>query len=92
MQGTALSQDWNVLATTSIEIDSDKWDAHVKQIQSALNTAFNKSINTTPVQALFGYQARPMAEANLLNSKQVTVDRINIADLRRNTLTMTSAS
>lgn len=72
----------NMLATTSVEDKGDTWDLHVKNIQSALNTSFNKSINTTPVQALFGYQTRPMAEGSLLNSLQTVVDRINISELR----------
>jgi transposase InsO family protein len=71
-----------MLATTNAEDDSDRWDTHVKTIQSALNTSFNKSINGTPVQALFGYQARPIAEAGLLNSLQEVADRIDLQELR----------
>lgn len=71
-----------MLATTTVEGESDRWDTHVKKLQSAMNTSFNKSINTTPVQALFGYQARPMAEAALLNSLEDVADRVDLQSLR----------
>jgi hypothetical protein len=32
----------NMLATSSVEAESDLWDTHVKELQSALNTSFNK--------------------------------------------------
>jgi transposase InsO family protein len=72
----------NMLATSSVEAESDLWDTHVKELQSALNTSFNKGINTTPVQALFGYQARPIAEASLLNSLRNEMQRVDIQGLR----------
>jgi hypothetical protein len=72
----------NMLATSSIEAESNLWDTHIKQLQSALNTSFNKSINTTPVKALFGYQTKTTAEAVLLNSLQSGVEQIDIDDLR----------
>jgi hypothetical protein len=72
----------NMLATSSVEAESDLWDTHVKELQSALNTSFNKGINTTPVQALSGYQARPIAEASLLNSLRNEMQRVDIQGLR----------
>jgi hypothetical protein len=53
-----------------------------KSLQSALDTAFNKGINSTPVKALFGYQVKPMAEVKLLNSLQDTIDRVALEELR----------
>jgi transposase InsO family protein len=71
-----------MLATTSVESEGELWDTHVKNLQSALNTAFNKGINSTPVKALLGYQAKPVAEAKLLNSLQDTIDRVDLKELR----------
>lgn len=39
---------------------------HVKRLQSELNTLFHNGKKFTPVQVLFGYQARPTVENNLL--------------------------
>ena len=68
----------SMLATTSVDAQGNLWDTHVKELQSALNTSFNKGINSTPIKALCGYQAKPMAEARLLNSLQDTVDRVDL--------------
>jgi transposase InsO family protein len=65
----------NMLATLSIEAESNLWDTHIKQLQSALNTSFNKSINTTPVKALFGYQTKTTAISEVVFS--ATSPRIN---------------
>jgi hypothetical protein len=44
-----------MLATRSVEAEGEFWDTHVKKnVQSALDTAFNKGINSTPVKALLG--------------------------------------
>lgn len=72
----------SMLATTCVNDEGNLWDTQVKELQSAMNTSFNKSINSTPVQALFGYQARPMAEATLLNSVNDVADRIDLKKLR----------
>lgn len=72
----------NMLATTSSETDSKFWDTHLKEIQSALNTSFNKGIATTPAKALLGYQPVTKAEATILNSIGEKVDRIDVAQLR----------
>jgi hypothetical protein len=45
-----------MLATRSVEAEGEFWDTHVKKknVQSALDTAFNKGIDSTPVKALLG--------------------------------------
>jgi hypothetical protein len=44
-----------MLATRSVEAEGEFWDTHVKKnVQSALDTAFNKGINSTRVKALLG--------------------------------------
>ncbi len=70
------------LATTCAGDESTEWDSRVKQIQSAINTAWNKGLNSTPAKALFGYQPRGTAEASLLNTIEAEVDRVNLAELR----------
>lgn len=72
----------SMLSTMSVEKDSDEWDTYVKSVQSALNTAFNRSINTTPVKALLGYQATSMAESTLINSIRSTMERLDLKELR----------
>jgi transposase InsO family protein len=74
-----------MLATTAVDTDGDRWVthiSHIKELQSAINTSFNKGIKTTPVSAPFGYQTQTMAEAKLLNSLRGVVDRIDLTDLR----------
>lgn len=55
------------LTTTTAGPDPRYWDAVVKQVQGALNTTYNKSINTTPMEALIGCTTRSAAEAQLLS-------------------------
>lgn len=71
-----------MLSTMSVENESDKWDKHVKKVQSALNSSFDKSINTTRDKVLLGYQTKPLAEVSLLNSIKLTLDCIDVQELR----------
>lgn len=70
------------LATTTAGRDPRDWDTIAKQIQSALNTTFNKGINTTPTKALIGCETRSAAEATILAQIQDTVHRLNLDELR----------
>lgn len=58
------------------------WDMAVKQIQSALHMAHNKSINTTPMEALIGCETKSAAEAPLLSQIRDAVHRLNLNELR----------
>lgn len=70
------------MATTTVGRDSRDWDTVVKQVQSALNTAHNKGINTTPIKALIGCQTRSATEAPLLTQIQDMIDRLDLDELR----------
>lgn len=73
----------NALSTTSAGKDPKLWDTFVKPIQSALNTSFNKSINTTPMEALIGWKTTHAAEATLLNEIQSELHRLDIQEMRK---------
>jgi hypothetical protein len=70
------------LTTLSADTRSNEWDTHVKEVQSAMNTTFNKGIKTTPSEALMGYQPRPAAQAQLLAEIEVDLEHLNLAELR----------
>lgn len=70
------------LATTTAGRDSQDWDTAIKQVQSALNTTFNKGINTTPIKALIGCEMRSPAEAPLLSHTQDVTHRLDLDELR----------
>ncbi|XP_011861043.1 PREDICTED: uncharacterized protein K02A2.6-like [Vollenhovia emeryi] len=70
------------LATTTAGHDPRDWDLAVKKIQSALNTTYNKGINTTPTKALIGCETRSAAEAPLLSQIQDVVHRLDFNELR----------
>jgi len=70
------------LATTTAGRDPRDWDTFIKQVQSALNTTHNKSINTTPTKAFIGCEVRSPTEAPLLSQIQDTVQQIDLDDLR----------
>lgn len=70
------------LATTMAGRDPRDWDLAVKQIQSALNTMHNKSINTTPLTALIGCEVRGMAESSLLVEIKYITPRLELGELR----------
>lgn len=67
------------LAATMVGRDSRHRDAAIKQVQGALNTTHNKSIETTPMKALIGYET---AEATLLAQIQDKVHRLDLDELR----------
>lgn len=73
----------NALATISADTDSTEWDAHLKDVQSAINTTFNKGIKLTPAEALLGYKPRPLAEASLLAEVQAQFERLDLVEVRR---------
>lgn len=70
------------LATTTAGRDPRDWDTFIKQVQSALNTTHNKSINTTPMKAFIGCEVRSPTEAPLLSQIQDTVQQIDLDELR----------
>jgi len=70
------------LATTTAGRDPSDWDSVIKQVQSALNTAHNKGINTTPTKALIGCETRSATEARLLSQIQDVVHQLDFNELR----------
>jgi len=55
----------------------------MKQVQSALNTIYNKSINTmNPMKMLIECETRGMAEARFLSEVQDTFYRLELDELR----------
>ena len=56
----------HALATTA---GQDAKEEAVKQVQNALNTIYNKSINTTPMKALIGCETRGGKSVSYLRSK-----------------------
>lgn len=63
--------------------DPRDWDLTVKQIQSALNTIHNKSIDTAPLTALIGCEARGVAESSLLTEIQDVTPQLELGELRK---------
>ncbi|CAH1995384.1 unnamed protein product [Acanthoscelides obtectus] len=72
----------SALSTTAAGKDERDWDRYVKQIQSALNTSFNKGINSTPMVALIGYNSKHAAEATVLSAIQNEIDRLDLEEVR----------
>lgn len=70
------------LATTTVGRDPRDWDTVLKQVQSAMNTTYNKGINTTPMRALIGYEVRSPAEASLLSQVKDTIHQLDLSELR----------
>lgn len=70
------------LATTMAGQDSRRWDTVIKQVQGALNTTYNKSIDTTPMKALIGCETRSAAEATLLSQIRDEMHRLDLDELR----------
>lgn len=70
------------LAATVAGKDSRDWDRDVKKVQSALNTAYNKGINTTPTKALIGCDVRSAAESSLLTEIRNELERVDLNELR----------
>lgn len=68
------------LATRLAGRDPRNWDLAVKQVQSALNTKHNKSINTAPLTALIGCEARGVAESSLLTEIQDITSRLELGE------------
>lgn len=62
--------------------DPRRWNTAIKQLQSALNTTYNKSIDTTPMTALIGCETRSAVEAALLSQIQDEVHRLDLNELR----------
>lgn len=72
----------SALSTTAAGKDERDWDKYVKQVQSALNTSFNRGINSTPMTALIGYNSKHAAEATILNEVKDEIDRLDLEELR----------
>lgn len=70
------------LATTTVGRDPRDWDTVLKQVQSAMNTTYNKGINMTPMRALIGYEVRSPAEASLLSQVKDTIHQLDLSELR----------
>lgn len=62
--------------------DPRHWDKVIKQVQGALNTTHNKSIDTTPMKSLIGCETRSAAEASLLSQIRDVVHRLDLDELR----------
>ncbi|KAH0816690.1 hypothetical protein GEV33_006101 [Tenebrio molitor] len=72
----------NALAATSAGSAEDEWDTFVKQVQSALNCTYNKSIAVSSLEALAGYKPRHVANSNILSAVQDELSRMDLAELR----------
>jgi hypothetical protein len=72
----------NALAGTSAGSAEDEWDTFVKQVQSALNCTYNKSIAVSSLEALAGYKPRHVANSNILSAVQDDLSRMDLAELR----------
>ncbi|CAK9814127.1 Pro-Pol polyprotein [Anthophora plagiata] len=72
----------DALATSAAGQDPRDWDTQVKKVQSAINTMHNKSIDTTPMQALIGCNTKTMAEGTILNAIREEMDRLDFQELR----------
>lgn len=70
------------LATTAAGDDEHKWDLYVKQVQSALNCTYSKSIGVSPLEALAGYKPRHVAESCLLQEIEANLSRVDLDQLR----------
>jgi hypothetical protein len=72
----------NALAGTSAGSAEDEWDTFVKQVQSALNCTYNKSIAVSSLEALAGYKPRHVANSNIVSAVQDDLSRMDLAKLR----------
>lgn len=72
----------DALTTTAAAQDPCDWDTQVKKIQCAINTMFNKSINTTPIKALIGCDVRTVTEGPILSAVREEMDRLDLTVLR----------
>lgn len=72
----------NSLATTCAGKEVNQWDQYVKQVQSAINTTHNKSINATPMEALIGFNTKHAADSRIVNEIQQDLDRYDLKHLR----------
>lgn len=61
------------LAAMVARRNSSEWDLCVQQIQSALNPANNKGINSTLLQVLIGCNTKHIAELRIFNNFQNVV-------------------
>lgn len=71
----------DALTAKSVGTSENKWDDHLPDIQWGLNNTFNKGINRTPAEALFGVRPTGSTESKIihdLDKNRATIrDEIN---------------
>lgn len=82
----------DALTAKSIGTSDNKWDDHLPDVQWGLNNTFNRGINRTPSEALFGIRPTGQSESRILaelaepvgsNELSEKVDSNDVSDLRR---------
>ncbi|XP_012270278.1 uncharacterized protein LOC105694320 [Orussus abietinus] len=73
----------NSLAATSAGSPEDKWDQYVKQVQSAINNAINRTIQKSAAQLLYGFKPCSVADSALIAGIQASLDQVGLRELRK---------
>jgi len=73
----------NSLAATCAGQPENRWDEHVKRVQSAINCTSNRTTRMSPTQLLLGYKPYSPADAKLLSGIQDILDEVSLRELRR---------
>lgn len=60
-----------------------KWDSYIKQVQSALNCTYNKSIGMSSLEAFGGYKPRQVTDSCLLQEFEPNLSRVDLDELRK---------
>ncbi|CAH0729685.1 unnamed protein product, partial [Brenthis ino] len=68
----------DALTAKSVGTSENKWDDHLPDIQWGLNNTFNKGINRTPAEALFGVRPTGSTESKIIHD--LDKNRANIRD------------
>lgn len=58
----------DALTAKSINTADTKWDDHLPDVQWGINNTFNKGINRTPAEALFGIRPKGPSDSRLLSA------------------------
>lgn len=79
------------LAATSAGAPEDEWDHYVKRVQSAINSATNRTTQRSPAQLLYGFKPRSVADSTLTAEIQATLDKVDLKELRKEAKRATDA-
>lgn len=67
----------DALTAKTIGTAENKWDDHLPEVQWGINNTFNKGINRSPAEALFGKRLTGLSEGRIISELGDDITRVN---------------